>query len=228
MQPYFLPYIGYWQLINAVDVFVVYDNIQYTKKGYINRNRILVDGEVRKFSIPLKSDSHILNINERIISESFENEKYSLLKRIDYAYHKAPNFEEVYHLVESIVLCNESNLFQYIYSSIKLIVDYLDIDTRIIISSDIPVNHELKGRERLIEICKNLNAENYINPIGGIKLYSKEDFRSENITIKFLETKPLIYRQFNEEFISDLSIIDVLMFNSKSEVKKMLNSFKLR
>jgi hypothetical protein len=182
---------------------------------------------VRTFSIPLKSDSHILNINERIIPESFENEKYSLLKRIDYAYHKAPYFEKVYHLIESIILSNESNLFQFIYSSIKSMADYLDIDTRIIISSDIPVNHELKGQERLIEICKNLKAEEYFNPIGGLDLYSKEEFRLQGIDLSFIKTGNVSYCQFSNDFVPNLSIIDVLMFNSIEEVKKMLIDYSL-
>ena len=82
MQPYFFPYIGYFQLIKSVDEFVIYDNIQYTKKGWINRNRILVNGTDYLISLPLKKDSDYLNVVDRQLAESWEKDRTKLLTLI--------------------------------------------------------------------------------------------------------------------------------------------------
>src|SRR5690606_18130129 len=117
MQPYFCPYIGYFQLMNAVDKFVVYDNIQYTKKGWINRNRILMNGKDQLFSLPVKKDSDYLNINQRFLSDDFDGEKKKLLNKFKGAYNKAPYFKEIFPLLQEIINDDSNNLFDYIYHS---------------------------------------------------------------------------------------------------------------
>ena len=225
MQPYFLPYIGYWQLINAVDVFVIYDNIQYTKKGWINRNRVLNNGKDVYITIPIEKDSDFLNVDERIISESFDKKK--ILNQIKEYYKKAPNFPNGIKIFEEILVFEERNLFEYIFNSIKVICNKLEINTQIIISSEIEIDHKLKGKDKVISICKALNANEYINPIGGTDLYSKESFSNNGIQLEFLESTILPYEQFNCEFIPYLSIIDILMFNSQVTVKRMLENYRL-
>lgn len=226
MQPYFLPYIGYWQLLNAVDKYVIYDNIQYTKKGWINRNRILNDNDSIYISIPLKKDSDYLDICNRQISDSFNKAK--LLNQIKSNYKKAPYFLDVYELFEHIVLYENENLFSYIFNSIKEICTYLSINTEFIISSTLEIDHSQKGINKVIAICKKLNADTYYNAIGGIGLYDKELFRKENINLSFLETEPILYKQFKGTFQNNLSILDVLMFNSLSDIKAMLNKYELK
>lgn len=225
MQPYFLPYIGYWQLINAVDSFVIYDNIQYTKKGWFNRNRFLLNGKDSLFTIPLKKDSNFLDVNERIISPDFNKRK--LLSQLQNAYAKAPYKKEIMPFIEDIINYQNDNLFQYIYNSVAKIVDFLDINTNITVSSTININHEYKSKDKVIALCKALNAKTYINPIGGTKLYNKAEFEENGINLKFIKTNQIEYKQFNNVFVPNLSIIDVLMFNSKEEVKEMLNQYKL-
>ena len=127
MQPYFLPYIGYWQLIKEVDSFVVYDDIKYTKKGWINRNRFLLNNKAETFSIALKNDSDFLQIKDRFLATSFCRK--SLLNKIREPYRKAPYFSETEILLEKIVLNEQSNLFNYILNSIKIICETLDIKT---------------------------------------------------------------------------------------------------
>lgn len=229
MQPYFFPYIGYWQLINAVDTFVIYDNIQFTKKGWIRRNRILLNGEDKMISIPVKKDSDYLDINKRYLSETINIDKIKILNQIKMAYSKAPEFPRVFPIIENAVNTNEDNLFDYIFSTIKVILNYLEIDTEIVISSNVDMDHSLKNRDRVTEICKKFEAREYINPIGGVELYNKDDFLSEGINLKFLKSNVMEYKQFDNKFIPNLSIIDVLMFNSKERVKEMLsiNSFVL-
>ena len=225
MQPYFFPYIGYFQLINAVDKFVVYDNIQFTKKGWINRNRILVNGNDEYITLPLKKDSDFLNIYQRSLAASFNEDKKKLLRKIEIIYKKAPEFKNVFPLIEKVLLYHEENLFQFIYHSIITVCDFLHINTEIIISSAIPVDHSLKSQEKVLVICKVLGATTYINPAGGVALYSKPVFEESNISLQFLQSATIEYTQFGNTFIPRLSIIDVLMFNDKEKTKEYLNTF---
>ena len=224
MQPYIFPYIGYFQLINTADKFVVYDNIQFTKKGWINRNRILVNGKDEFFTISLKKDSDFLNVDQRKLSDTFKTERIKLLRRITESYRKAPEFNSVYSLFESVINNDEENLFSFIYQSLQTVCKYLDIKTEFIISSAVPIDHQLKSQDKVIAICKALNAAKYINPIGGIELYSKEKFEQNNIELNFIKSDPIEYRQFKNEFVPWLSMIDVMMFNSKEKVQEYLQS----
>lgn len=221
MQPYFMPYVGYFQLINAVDVFIVYDNIQYTKKGWVNRNRILQNGSEHLFSLPLKKDSDYLDVVQRNISPSFNRLK--LLNQIRGAYHKAPYFEQTYPLLEKIVNYEDENLFEYIFYSLKCVCKHLRIDTEIKISSKITINHELKSQDKVIALCEAVGANCYINPIGGTTLYSKNEFESQNISLSFLKSNNLEYQQFDSNFVPWLSIIDVMMFNSIDTIRDYLS-----
>ncbi|WP_029905962.1 WbqC family protein [Prevotella sp. 10(H)] len=225
MQPYFLPYIGYFQLLNAVDKYVIYDNIQYTKKGWINRNRILQNGKDLMISIPLEKDSDYLDVKDRFVSAGFDKKK--LLNQIREAYRKTPYYNEVMPIIGDIINYEENNLFLYIYNSVQKVCGYLGIDTEIIISSTIDIEHSLKGQEKVLALCKELKASDYYNAIGGQELYSPEDFRRENINLHFLSTNPIEYKQFSNEFVPWLSILDVMMFNTLDEIKKMLDNYKL-
>ncbi len=225
MQPYFFPYIGYWQLINAVDKFVIYDNIQYTKKGWINRNRFLLNNKDEIFSIPLKKDSDYKNVAERAISPTFD--KRNLVSKFQNAYSKAPFKRGIMPLLEKIIYYENNNLFEYVYNSVLEICNYLEITTEIIVSSEINIEHSLKSKDKVIAIVKALNGSEYINPIGGIELYDKKEFENNNIKLNFLKANEIIYNQNAETFIPRLSIVDTMMFNSKDEVKLMLEDYTL-
>lgn len=225
MQPYFVPYIGYFQLINAVDQFVIYDNIQYTKKGWINRNRILVDGKDEYITLPIKKDSDYLNVDQRKLADSFFDEKNKILRKLAYSYRKAPQYDVVYALMERILEKPEDNLFEFIYKSLLEICKFLEINTEFVISSTLPIDHGLKSQDKVIAICRALNAATYINPSGGVELYSCEPFKQNSIELEFLQTDSVIYNQFKNDFVGSLSIIDVMMFNSPVQIKKHLESF---
>jgi hypothetical protein len=228
MQPYFLPYIGYFQLIDMVDIFVIYDDIEYSKKGCINRNRMLQNGEPVYFTLPLKKDSDYLDIVQRFLAGNFEKEKDKFLRKIEYNYIKAPCFVEFFPLIEEILHFERSNLFEFIFNSIKLIMGNLRIKTSIIVSSTLGKEiKKMKAQDKVLAICKSLNATQYINSIGGISLYNKEDFKKENIDLLFYRCNDIAYKQFNNEFVPWLSIIDVLMFNAVENVKGMLNKYEL-
>ena len=224
MQPYFLPYIGYWQLIHDVDEFVLYDTIKYTKKGWINRNRFLVNGADQLFSLPLKSASDFLYIRDRELAGDFDPD--ILLRQFEGAYAKAPYFKEHFPIIEDILRCPHGNLFDYIYNSIEKICAFLDIKTPIIISSDIKSGHEdLKGQDKVINLCKARNAETYINPIGGVDLYNKESFRTHDITLSFLRARALHYDCFGQNAIPHMSILDVMMFCPRDQILSYLAEF---
>lgn len=222
MQPYFFPYIGYFQLMAEVDVFVVYDNIKYTKKGWINRNRILLNGKDSTFSLPLKKDSDFLDVKDRVLSETFNRE--DLINKICGAYRRAPYFKDVFPLLKSIINYRDDNLFNYIFFSLKSIKEYLGLACDIKISSSINIDHSLKSQDKVLAFGNALGAKAYSNPPGGISLYSQDAFASHGMTLNFIQPNSIIYKQFDEPFVAWLSIIDVMMFNSSDEVLRLITT----
>lgn len=226
MQPYFIPYIGYWQLMNAVDKYVIYDDVNFIKRGWINRNRILINGIPGYINVPMLGSSQNKHINEIGVNAD-EKIAEKNLHTIRNSYKKAAYFEEVYPLVEKIVKCRETNLALYIAESFKIINNYLGITTELLFSSDLKKNCELKGQDKILHICDVLGATEYYNAIGGQQLYDRKIFKERQITLKFLQTDNIIYKQFTNEFYANLSIVDVMMFNSREEVMEMLNRYTL-
>lgn len=227
MQSYFFPYLGYWQLINAVDKFVIYDDVNYIKRGWINRNNILVNGEAKFINLRIRKASQNKLINEHEIVDDDIYNKY-LLKVIKASYCYAPFFNYVFPIVESVINQPEKNLAKYLEFSIIEVCKYLRINTDIIISSEISKSNEFKGQERIIDICKLLSTDQYINAIGGQSLYSKPDFNLCGIELKFLKTHEVKYPQFGQnKFVPNLSILDVMMFNSPEKISSMLAEYEL-
>ncbi len=226
MQPYIFPYIGYFQLINASDKFVIYDDVNFINKGWINRNKILVNGKANLFTIPLIKSSQNKLINEIEISES-ENWKSKFLKTVESSYSKAPYFNDSFAIISKIFQNNDPNISKFIFKSLNLICNYLEIETSIIESSSVYNNSGLKNQNRILDICLKENAYIYINSIGGLELYSIKSFEEKGLKINFIKPKAIQYKQFNDNFITPLSIIDVLMFNPKYKVKEFLNEYDL-
>ena len=222
MQPYFFPYIGYFQLIAAVDQFIVYDNIKYTKKGWINRNRMLKNGKDEMFSLPLKSDSDYLDICERELAADFNRDK--LLNQIKSAYRRAPYFAQTFPVVEQIVRYEDANLFRFLHHSIVKTCEHLEIKTEIKISSSLAIDHGLKNQDKVLSLCEAVGASTYVNAIGGKELYSKETFREKVLELKFIQSKPFEYPQFDNEFVPWLSIIDVMMFNPLDTIRTCIST----
>jgi hypothetical protein len=223
MQPYLFPYIGYFQLINAVDEYVIYDDVQFIKGGWINRNNILIGGRKNLVTFPLIGASANKNINEIHIQQNLDK----LEKTIFMAYSKAPYITNVSKLIKNIFDYNERNLARFAGNSIVEVSKYLDLQTRFIYSSDLDKKDELSAQPMVIDICKKLEADTYINAIGGTELYDKEAFAKQDIELKFLKPSLPEYKQFNNEFIPGLSIIDILMFNDIEKIKSMLNDYEL-
>ncbi len=226
MQPYFFPYIGYFQLINRVETFVIYDDVNFIKKGWINRNNILQNGKASLFTIPLVGASQNKLINE-IEVENLGNWSQKFLKTIEQSYKKAPYFSAIFNLIQEVIFIDSSNIAALATKSIQKTCRYLEINTQIIEHSSQYENTALKAQYRILDICKQAQARHYINPIGGISIYDKQLFEENKILLNFIRSKPIIYQQFKGDFVPWLSMIDVLMFCHPEEIHQHLNNFEL-
>jgi putative cell wall-binding protein len=224
MQPYFFPYLGYFQLINAVDKFIFYDDVNFIKNGWINRNRILINGNPVYLTVQLNEASSFKLINEI----EFSDNTTKLIKSIELAYRQAPYFIDTWPVLKSVFETETDKISQLAISSIIRVCEFLNIKTRFEVSSN---NYsDTKGMvrsSRILELCKRNYAHTYINPIGGESLYRKDEFSKEGIDLLFLKTGEVTYSQKSIQFVSGLSIIDVLMFNSKPEISRILGKYKL-
>ena len=224
MQPYFFPYIGYFQLINSVDIFIFYDDVNFIKNGWINRNRILLNGESHFLTVQLKDASSYKIINE----VEFSDNRSKLLKTLEQAYKNATNFDSIIPVLFDCLTIKTNTISELAQYSVIQTCKYLDIETQFELSSKLCSDTKGLGKaERLQQICLINKSDIYINPIGGQALYRKQDFSSRNISLFFIEPQRFEYKQFNNVFIPWLSIIDVLMFVDKESIKKSLNNFKL-
>ncbi len=221
MQPYFLPYFGYFQLINAVDTFVLYNDVQFIKQGWINRNRIIINNNAQFITVPLLKVSSNKKINETEINHAqFSFWLSKLSKTLQQSYKKAINLDMGIDLLNTInnSVKEFSTIDQLNKFVIKQICQYLDISTMIEDSSILFNNSSLKGQDRILDICKELSSERYINAIGGKELYSKEAFLSKGIELGFINS------ELEPESFS-YSILHAIMLEDKDQLKRKLNSY---
>lgn len=221
MQPYFLPYIGYFQLMAAVDKFVVLDDVNFINRGWINRNRLLLNGVAHTFTVPLRGASQNKLICEIELDDD-QGWREKLLRTIRQAYGKAPCYAQAYPLMESLINYSSVRLDEFLLNSLREIVRYLSLEVEIVSSSRIYKNTHLKGQERILDICRQERASVYINPIGGVDLYGRASFLEQGTQLYFLRSRPISYPQEKGEHVLWLSILDVLMFNEPSAVRRLL------
>jgi hypothetical protein len=227
MQPYFYPYIGYYQLLHCVDMIVLYDDIQYTKKGWVNRNRIQQKGHELVLTLPVKQAPHTTRINERIIADPYLEKRKRIMRVIQNAYCWSPYCNEVFPELNKGIVQHEANLFDYLYQSLQMVSLLLGLSTRTVMSSELDVDHTLKGQDKVLSICRSCCADKYVNLPGGQALYEKETFLSAGINLCFLDPVLDTYKQGHDTFISHLSIIDVLMCNGVELSKNLLCRYKI-
>ena len=225
-QPYFLPYIGYWQLIAAADIFLICDNFNFIKHGWISRNRILSNTGYTYINLDLcKKSSNKLISDIYLLSNSYSREK--LMRKVYYEYHKAPFFDAGYELFERVITFPETNLASFLENSIEIVCNYLNINTILKNTSELRPYGNLSKEEKIFVDCEQLSATTYINSIGGRSLYNKKQFAEHGIELKFLQPNLPHYKQFNEEFVSNLSVLDAIMFCSKENLQGMLRCYSL-
>jgi hypothetical protein len=226
MQPYLFPYIGYFQLMRAVDKFVVLDDVTFIQRGWINRNRVLVNHRPHTFTIPIERVSQNKLITElNMVQQDGWRDK--LLKTLTFAYKRAPFFESVYPLIERTILFPGRMLVDFIGNSLFELHCYLGLETGLVKTSRVYNNRNLIGEERILDICRREGGSEYINPIGGTTLYSIHCFAGAGVKLRFLKPGTIRYRQFGVEFVPSLSIIDVLMFNGPRRTAEYLSDYEL-
>lgn len=226
MQPYYFPYLGYFQLLAAVDTFVILDDVQFIKGGWIHRNMILLEGKMKPIHMPVERMSQLRAINEheRVIDSK---QRHSQLRLIRHAYQHAPQFADVMPMIERIMKDEERNVAVYLGRLLAEVRDYLGLHTRILYSSSLANDKHAKREHLVLSICKHLGADHYINAIGGTRLYDKTMFAESGVRLDFIQMDSIVYPQFHEPFTPNLSMIDVLMFNTKPKVHELLNAYTL-
>ena len=223
MQPYFFPYIGYFQLIAQSDVFVVQDAVQYIKGGWINRNRILDNnGDAVWITLPVAAASHRLEIWEREF-RLYDGNAQRIVRRIENAYLKAPNFQKVMPLIHEIMKLGEPNVAAFNTRLLQSIAVWLGLRARFVRSSELLIAPGLKGQARVIELCRRLGASHYLNPIGGRDLYEGGVFRNNGFSLGFLETTI----EPREPGFPYLSIIHTLMTESAASISGLLPRYRI-
>ncbi|NVK57561.1 MAG: WbqC family protein [Alteromonadaceae bacterium] len=221
MQPYLFPYIGYFQLIQAVDIFVFLDDVNYIKRGYINRNEILLNGHPHRFTKPVNQVSQ-----NRFINQHQYSKQCNLITVFEQAYKNAPNYTAIMPMLTSIL--NASGNVAYVNgSAIKLVFEYLGLHKQFAFSSEIEHDTALRGQDKIIAICKAVDALTYVNPPGGRSLYDEITFARAGLELTFLSPELGSYPQLSDEFIPSLSLIDMLMMNSEPAIVEQLNDYKL-
>ncbi len=228
MQPYFLPYTGYFHLLDAVDEFVFFDDVNFIKRGWINRNNFLVQGKAHLFSVSLINASQNDLIKDVRINYS-EKWKDNFIKILKFNYSKANNFAQVFSVIENRLASSYESIADLNIALIRAICEYLGLNKRFDKSSAIDYDRKGTGQEKILSICSLKNADNYINPIGGTELYDKAHFSQARVQLNFVESGPVVYTQFvGKEFVPHLSFLDVLMFCEVPEVLNLLKQYSLK
>jgi hypothetical protein len=226
MQPYFFPYIGYFQLLAQSDVFVFSDDVQYIKGGWVNRNRILLQGKPAWLGLPVLYGPHRLAIRHR--QYQLEPATVRRCKRqIQAAYERAPYFGTVFPLLGEILEYPVADVASFNINLIRRVAERIGITTRCVVASDLGIGPGLAGQELVIDICRRLRATRYVNPIGGTKLYQASRFARDGIELGFLRSTVPAYPQFAEEPVTCLSMIDVLMFNTPQAIRELMRHYSI-
>jgi hypothetical protein len=223
MQPYLFPYLGYFQLAKHCDTFVFYDDVNFIKGGYINRNNILANGQKQLFTVPVEKASSFSKINEL----HFAANRKKIIRSIEQNYRKAPNFDAVMPMVSEVLTSDETQVAHLCSDSVTAVFTYLECELDYCFSSELEYDKNTSAPEKLYAMCTLLEADKYCNMKSGNNLYDKEHFKAKNIELSFLEMADLSYPQGKHDFVSHLSMIDVLMWNSKDDVKTLLKKYDI-
>ena len=227
MQPYLFPYLGYWQLMNLADEYIIYDDVNYIKGGWINRNRIKINGSSAVFGFSVSNASQNRRINEHTICLG-EEDRRSLIRKLECAYKKAPCYKETIELFTDVIMYHETNLAAFLANCNRKTAEYMGISTKIYSATELQLDHTHGGQQRIIDICQERGYSEYINAYGGKELYDKEVFAQNGISLSFLKMdEDIVYPQGKGEFIPGLSILDVMMYNNPEEVRKLLERYTL-
>ena len=228
MQPYLFPYLGYYQLLHVVDHFILLDDVNFIKRGWINRNRILINGKAHMFSLPLHKASQFCKINSLRLTD-YPRWRSRFFKTLTHAYSRAPEYERSLEMLNRALPSKAIWLNELLQTSLCVVCDYLCITTCLESITQQPRATGLKGMDRILAICREIDTKEYINlPGAGKDLYKDATFAESGVSLRFLQPDAITYRQFNEYFIPMLSILDVIMFNKAHDLQSLLQEFSLK
>jgi hypothetical protein len=228
MQPYIFPYLSYWQLLQAADHFVFFDDVQFKSRSFMKRNKILLNGKVHQFSIPVKNTSREALINEvELHPQKFSKWRDKFLTTLQHAYTSADYFENAYSVVNDSLQRPHERISPLLCTSIKSVADYLGLKPAFHNSSSIDYERKGSGQDKILSICHQLGQNVYINPIGGLDYYDNQRFKDEGVELFFIQSEFRPYSQFDLSFQSHLSIIDMMMFLSPNEIRTRLTEYEL-
>ena len=223
MQPYLFPYIGYFQLIHAADLFLIYDDVTFIKQGYINRNNILSSNSTIRFTVPVPGASS----NKLISDLKFAADVSKVLKAIEQNYSKTPYFDDVFPIIKEILEFEDRSIAVVCQKSFEDIFSYLGIEKQFKKTSELDYSRSASAPDRLIALCQKFGADRYVNAPGGRKLYDKPEFARKGIELEFVDSLTVKYLQGGKEFIPNLSFIDVLMHCAPFKVRHLLKCYVL-
>ncbi|KOS69857.1 hypothetical protein AEA09_12940 [Lysinibacillus contaminans] len=227
MQPYFFPYIGYFSLLQAADMFVILDTVQFQRKSWMTRNKIIsLKGDSTYIKLPVKKAPLDTLINQIDINNEVDW-KTTLFNQL-LVYKKAPFYTETMDIVKNIINADTNKLVDINKNILLEIINYLKLDCKIVVFSEmgLKVEEVNNADEWALNITKALNAEEYINPPGGVTFFNKQKYKDSDIDLKFIKNNLKQYKQYHLDFVPGLSIIDVMMFNSIEEIHKMLADYE--
>jgi hypothetical protein len=224
MQPYFFPYLGYLQLMASADSFIIYDDVQYIKQGWVNRNRILREDAPVYVTLPVVRGRH----NERICEKRLHDPQESLrdvFAKIMRHYRSAPHFDEAVEFLEPLFSPDVETISDFNIRALRALCRHLGIATELVVASERHYGHDVRGQERVLRICEREAATHYVNAIGAkaIGLYSKEAFAAAGLELSFIRSRSdIAYDQGAGVFVPNLSVIDLLMHNAPETICRML------
>ena len=228
MQPYLFPYIGYFQLIRASDRFVFYDDVNYIKQGWINKNRIFINGVIFDFTVPLSKASSFRRIcDTRIDEKSYSFWKDKLYKALEQGYRKARYFAEAMCVVDRVFASRVEFISELAALSVLETARYLSLETQFVVGSRHYANANYRGQARVIDICLREGASHYINPAGGVDLYQHANFNAYGIDLSFLRPDLQAYDQQCETFVPGLSVIDIMMHLTPARARNLVDHYEL-
>lgn len=226
MQPYFFPYLGYFQLVAASSVFVYFQDASYIKGGWINRNRVLVQGRPHVFTVPIEKASSHRTIEATNIANA-QDWRSHFVRLLEQAYARAPFRDRVLNLVSNVVYSTTSSIGRLAEESVRAVCAYVGFVPQWRQSHEFQFSDSPRGAARIKRICQALEAERYVNAPGGKALYDAQDFQRAGIELRFLRPVLPEYEQTGGAFVSGLSIIDVLMFNSPEVTRTWMEAYEL-
>lgn len=216
LQPGFMPWLGFFELMYQCDLFVFLDDVQYTKRDWRSRNKIKgPDGPIW-LNVPVKTKSRFKQLIKNAEIDNSQNWIKRHLKTLKMAYSRAPYFDMFYPVLEEVYNSSWNLLCNIDLELIKLIMRELGLKRKLLRSSEMQIPFKDQADERIIEICKTCNATHFYNGAAGRAIYDSKHFKKYDIALEFQDYKHPAYHQQWGNFVPFLSIID-LIFNHGPE-----------